>query len=273
MPRYYEIKSKPYIFHAIITLNEVIKIRFGGRTDCIDISIYTTEEDKDYPNIDAIGYDKNCVIDESNAGLLPGTGTVIMVKTALQFVKMLYPNIKHFLFKDLSNIYCHGGTNFPLSTLYIAKYGRTWYQTHFDAEPTLKKDKIEIQRVHHYLNKNIKLEYDTFYSTFIKPHLRYMKKIKTNQIYEVFKESYDENKTYLNFFYQLAEHGDCVMLQEWLPAFIASICSVRFPFVEWKMKEDLAFQKISYNEIKERPFVTRRNNDVKRGGSFPLGKK
>jgi hypothetical protein len=253
----------------------VIKVRFGGKTDCIDFSIFTTTEDKDYPNIDAIGYNRECAVNnqlDKNAGLLPQTGTVIMVKTALRFIKELYPNTKYFIFKDLSHITCYGKIQLRLSSLYIAKYGKTWYQMKFNAKPVKQSDKTAMKRTNSYLNQQLKMDYDIFYNKYIKPFHRSMRKLKVEQLYEAFKESYDSNNTYMEFFLKISENQDCIILQEWLPAFIRSICSIRFEDAEWKIYDDSEFQEINYYKINNKPFVTTRNNNIILGGSFPLGK-
>jgi hypothetical protein len=129
MSIYYKIKSDPYTFAAIIFKEheQLTRFYFGGKEKCVFISIY---KDDDMANLDTIGHGYNCALD----GDLPrGEGTIKLLKSALKFLLYMFPSITSISLLDKSNIECARNTKMYLAYIYLAVYGKTWYQKHFDA--------------------------------------------------------------------------------------------------------------------------------------------
>jgi len=117
--------------------NEVIRyvINLGAKEKgCVSIEA-STKKQKIIPynvaHIIYVKYDKSCNRSET---LQSGTGTRHMITTALNITKKLCPWIDKFEFDDASAKLCtKNGPEISLSYLYIALYGKTWYEQHFDA--------------------------------------------------------------------------------------------------------------------------------------------
>jgi hypothetical protein len=136
--RFYRIKCKQYTFIADIFPDELAErdiIKFDGiKKTCVFFSVYWDDNEKLYPNLEGVSFDAKCSFDDKFQ-LQRKSGTILMLKCALKFLLALYPMIKGIMFKDQSVLKCLGDVRINLSSFYIAKYGRTWYQSKFDAEP------------------------------------------------------------------------------------------------------------------------------------------
>lgn len=78
-----------------------------------------------------VKYNKDCNI---SGNLESGMGTRHMILVSLNVAIQICPWIEKFEFDDASARMCHpNGPEVSLSYLYIALYGKTWYEKHFDA--------------------------------------------------------------------------------------------------------------------------------------------
>ena len=131
------------IFHQYPTVD---KVYIGGKQWCVTFSIYL---DGDLPNIDGIGYDKDCNV---TLNLVKSIGTKHMFLCSLAFIKHIYKNTisSTFILRDTSKIDCNKYKMF-LPHYYILHHGQTWYQKQFGAEPldnTNLRDDLEAFKNH-----------------------------------------------------------------------------------------------------------------------------
>lgn len=106
------------------------KVFVGGKKKCVAFSVYLEEP---APQIDGIGYDSRCNIDQDHRR---DTGTKHMVLTALQFVRMQYPHVETFQVRDTSTIDCaEGRYRMSLACFYLLHHHATYYEAKFHAQP------------------------------------------------------------------------------------------------------------------------------------------
>jgi hypothetical protein len=112
----------------------IYRVIIGGDKGCVFFSVYKDEPDSYSPNLDGLAFDENkCTIGEIK--LEPNVGTVRMLKASIVFLCQLFPQIKNVLFKDASLMNCYKNIKINLYDFYIAKYGKTWYESKFNAIP------------------------------------------------------------------------------------------------------------------------------------------
>ena len=146
---YYILKSRNKRFYAHVwhQYPTIDKVYVGGRQKCVCFSVYLDDDDDDRepPNLDAVGYDENCNLE---GDLLRGHGTKHMMLVAFAFLRRMYNArgvLPYILFKDESKIQCQRGT-MNLSVFYTLHYCQTWYQKHFGAYPNDPRDKEDFDR-------------------------------------------------------------------------------------------------------------------------------
>jgi hypothetical protein len=147
------VKSGKYTFqitdNTFLYEGEIYSRNFkiGGRnSDCVNVSISY----KDYiptAYIPYVVHDPMCSIDMP---LDSGRGTIIMIKTLLNYIHSQISTIPEVTFEDKSNIECatdyeitknrsifrkQGSHIYPIPLYYfsIAFNGETWYENHFNA--------------------------------------------------------------------------------------------------------------------------------------------
>jgi hypothetical protein len=261
---YYEIKSENNKFNAIIIENKFeYIIRFGGTKECINISVY---KDDDKPNINGLSFNSRCSNDEN---LIPGNGTIEMVKSALKFTKHKFPNLtRKFLFKDYSTIDCLKKIQVRLYYYYLTKYGKTWYQKYFNAKPIKGEFISKINDALNILNDpNKKIEYKDF----CKRYLLINNRIRN--LDEALKDLYKDSLNYKEFLMNvIKKYPDCGILDSWFGSFWSDICSFNFYEEFWmiKEKEIERWPEVSIINKKDKPIFKRIKQD---GGFFyPFGK-
>ena len=204
------------------------KIHIGNKKKCIVISVYFDKEEN--PNIDAIGYDKNC--NES-------TGTVHMIKAAMAFVNHKYGHTV-FQFKDKSTIRCKHGYWMPLNIYYIAKYGKTWYEIKLGAKALDEQYYRDLKTFKHAFNKEELSEshYDDLMIN-VKPS-------KKKAFYPYYKQTKNMKEFLGNFW----DH-DCYIFRNWLDRYVQKYIK-NIATMEWQIKHDPAFN-ITIEKLREPP--------------------
>lgn len=250
---FFSIDCESYIFHAsVIKYTSITRIRFGGRDDCIDFTLYNTPEVAPFPNMDAFRHNKLCAV---NKDLANGSGTITMLKSAITFVKQQFPNIKHIQFRDLSTINCDHNVTLELYYYYLAKYGKTWYQKHFDAQLENREMRKKLCNGINTLKTPLTEDYDTFYKTHIGPFISNMKHFKKDfyLFYEGFEKYY--NKNMRTFFKNLLSDIDCLILQYWFSTYLHAIFNISFPIAIWIIKPEKNHVNISISRQTNKPFL------------------
>jgi hypothetical protein len=257
MKRFYKIRSKKYEFYATIQEYEhEHRIKFGGARQCINISIYP---DNNIPNINGISYDSECSIGKD---LHPGDGTIEMVKSALRFVKDLYPNTKEFMLKDHSKIKCKNKIEIPLYYYYITKYGKTWYQDKFGAKPYVKEERKHIKELVRFLKESPMLGIEEFDKVYVKASGCQLRNFADH-----FREEYESSRSYMEFLKNVISNNDCGILMNWFQYFMYKHSDFNFGEAFWVVKVGNDWDDVTYETIDSKP----RFKSVHEGGFFPYG--
>jgi hypothetical protein len=232
--RYYKIKCENHTFLASVEeTNDMYRLKFGGIKACVYLSVY--KDEKEYPNLDALGYGKECDRDSS---LPKKEGTIILLQASLKFLVWLFPFIRHVQFSDASNITCAKGVTIPLATFHFAKYGKTWYQDKFSAKPLDKTVPAMFKKVNNVLEKQYNQTFEKFFKQHVRKHLVNMKGIKTDHLYEMLETCWNEADNYKAFFRNIGAR-DCILLQLWLDEYIKFLLGLSSnALLYWKIKRN-----------------------------------
>lgn len=174
--------------------------------------------------------------------------TVQMIKSSLQYVNSVIPNITVFKFDDMScldilylnnddnedfhymsNIDCNTIFNknelpprkihlpFSLSHYSIALYGQTWYERQFNAKMIDSTQYIKYK-------ESLKILYKTKipFNEFI-----IMNQITDND-YTILKPIYDSTDSWITFFNAIPKKDRCILLHSWLYSFINKLIGNTF---------------------------------------------
>ena len=226
------VKSGEYTFQIIDNTlfsrdkTEIYSRNFkigGNYPDCVNVSIIY-KNNKPYDAIMPILLsDTECSFDKP---LEKGGGSIIMIKTLLQYVYSQIPTLTHIRFDDKSNIECateeelKKGSRFrkkgtyvkpmPLYYFSILFNGQTWYEKHFDAK---QKDEGRHQeyrkRVDEFLHsqeykKNI--SFGRFVSLFDK---------REEEMPELYNY-YNDANTFHAFFQSIPKKDRCRLVGTWI---------------------------------------------------------
>jgi hypothetical protein len=210
----------------------------GMQTDCVNVSISYNQNQPVSAVIPHIMYDADCSVD---IPLDRGQGSVIMIKTLLQYIYQQLPTITEVKFEDKSNIECANeyetktgsksrkkGTYvrpIPLYYFSIAFNGETWYEKYFNAR---QKDK----------NKH------DIYKATIK-NLLYSEEMKTTfiqfleiaqpsvEIIEELEQFYNKTITFGDFFQMIPKQDRCRLVRDWIHIFMSHYLKGFFENTEW----------------------------------------
>jgi hypothetical protein len=166
-------------------------------------------ETDNHPHLEFVTYDSECNVEKN---LIKGRGTVHMVKSAMKFIHVMYPETvgKVFELSDKSYVECQQHNKIevriPLCYLYLVKHGKTWYEDKFAAYKGRQYD-----------------VYKTQYNTM----KRYWKKFRPSfskfaELYDVPKYMYSSMEKVYNkcenvyaFVKNLISDSDCHVLNTW----------------------------------------------------------
>lgn len=228
-------RNDNHIFKAVISPDSYgYSIKFGGNYEkCITISITMVDKVPVYGIISHIQSEQECTLDT----LLLHEETTNFVKACLQFCSMKFPGLKRFIFDDMSNIECgvspsdkpprRLGKPLSLAPLYIAIYGKTWYEMKFAAQmenpETYQsyRDSIEI------LSRPKDMEFSKF---------KQINKLNPEQ--EAILEPLYSTETWSDFFKAIPRIQRCLVMYNWLPTFITRTLAIKFQNNNWYINID-----------------------------------
>lgn len=263
----FEIKYHPYKFIAYVRREEgLYKVLMGKEKECVRISVYDDDSDA---YINSFTLDEKCgeimtdqeiktlmdnrvkslnskkfvkyitsqVNSQVKIGLLPGVGSVALFKAACMVVFRLFPKVNSISFKDTSKIYSKikKYISISLPSLYIIKYGQTWYEKKFGAI-TLDQDyknKINLQ-IKNLLSEKLSEDFDTFYKINIEPVGKRFEDQQIKKLFDykkIFKEKYLKSETISDFVGNILQDYDCLLLVDWLENYVNDR-------IEWKTNKD-----------------------------------
>lgn len=151
--KFYRIQSGAYVFYAKVQMSntddpddETITVSIGSKRTPMCLLILLDSQEATTGILQNVSYDERCT---SNQPMPKKIGTRAMVQAALACIKALFPNVVYLTYTDESFFLCEGKKVATANMAFILN-GKTWYETHFHAEPenkeayeTLKKLYIE----------------------------------------------------------------------------------------------------------------------------------
>jgi len=208
-----------------------------GKTDspCLSISIISYDQQEVFglervetANIINIKNIRDCILDDVSDDIYTHHSfTKEMLFSVIDYICETYPYIKRFKLNDKSYIPCDENDTVDLLTYSIALYGKTWYESTWNAT---QKPSHYIQyrkEVDHYTQKETKDSYtwDIFTAKFLDSATPYAHSMFSTQN-DVYRKLYESSDTFPEFFRKLAKTIDrdkkCMFFKHWLELFIYS---------------------------------------------------
>jgi hypothetical protein len=196
-----------------------------------------------------IEYNKACNKDST---LQSGQGTRDMIYLAMNVVQTLCPWVTSFSLRDASARMCQSnGPEINLSDMYIALYGKTWYENHFKA----KIQNYDTYELYRKLLKKLKSK--TF--KIASPYERFSRAFNLNFTEDIII-IYNKSLTFKEFFEKLnntiPKEDLCLLLQSWITKFIRDLILERHFLIEnqWIItndKKDINLTNIIESEYKQ----------------------
>jgi hypothetical protein len=226
--KYYTIKRGRFTFSC--TMDSVgvdaWRIYFGGKKDCVTIYVQkNTSICGVAPPHQRIH--RNIIFNEH---CIDGY-TVMMVKTALSFVLTKFKHINAFELIDASYIEC-----VPLNTLYIAKTGKTWYESKFgayiDNERQREKYHEGIKRLHALPIDDL----PNLVENFVKRYRIQMLKMNDRlfqSLLDTLTSKATKHTKMRGLLQEMTSTLDCLAMDKWLAAYLHSIHKFDFNNTLW----------------------------------------
>lgn len=256
------IKNNTYSYDGYIISRN---FNIGGfNTDCVNVSIIYKNNEPIYANIPHLMHDPECSID---IPLDKGKGTIIMIKTLLEYIHNKIPSIKEFEFEDKSRIESASqeelerkksknmkkGTNLipiPLYYFSIAFNGITWYEKQFNAR---LKDPIK----HNLYREKVK---ELLYSGELKQKTTFIEFLQISRppsiyIINELEPYYDNSNTFNDFFQSIPSKDRIRLVRDWIENFMLYYLKEVFSNKGWII--EIPVIKINTDPI---------NQDEKKGG-------
>ena len=214
----------------------------GADTVCVDVSITYKNNEPYSASIPYLLHNPDCSIDFP---LEKGKGTIIMIKTFLEYIHNKIPSIKEFHFEDKSQIESASqeeieikgsknmkkGTNFipiPLYYFSIAFNGITWYEKHFNARlKDPKKHKLYREKVD-----------DLLYSGELKQKISFIEFLQISkppslEIINELKPYYETSNTFNEFFQSIPPNKRIRLVRDWIENFMLHHLKKVFSNKDW----------------------------------------
>lgn len=245
------VTSGPYTFQIIDNTllsrdkTEIYSRNFkigGTYPDCVNVSvIYENNKPVDacMPNLFS---DPECSFSQP---LDKGEGTILMIKTLLQYVYTQLPSLTHVKFDDKSSIECateedlKKGSRFrkkgtyvkpmPLYYFSILFNGQTWYEKHFNAKQIDDRHQLYRRRIDEFLyltDFKTNMEFDKFVSLFDK---------REDEMIELY-QYYKNTNTFYKFVRSIPRDERCRLVGPWIEQFMKFILKDVFYNENWIIK-------------------------------------
>jgi hypothetical protein len=201
-----------------------IKIGSLDYSDCVNVSIAYDDDKPTTAYIPYVLHDPERSID---IPLDRGSGSIIMIKTVLDYIHKNLPTITEINFEDNSYIEIQkkGVYPIPLYFFSIAFNGETWYEKNFNAR---QKD---LNKHSMYRAKII----DVLYSDKTKPD--FMTFIKQAQppmeLLDELEKYYTSSTTLGQFFQSIPKSDRCRLVRDWIDVFMSYYLSDVFDNKNW----------------------------------------
>ena len=261
-----EIKVGKYTFlikdNILSYDNRIISRNFsigGSDTVCVNVSITYKNNEPNYASIPYLLHDPDCSIEFP---LDKGKGTIIMIKTLLEYIQEKIPSIKEFHFEDKSQIESASqeeierktsknmkkGTNLipiPLYYFSIAFNGITWYEKQFNARlKDPKKHNLYREKVLELLYSE-ELKQKTSFIEFLQ-----ISKPPSLDIINELEPYYNNSNTFNDFFQSIPSKDRIRLVRDWIENFMLHHLKKVFSNKDWIIEVPFVMNENVMNEKK-----------------------
>jgi hypothetical protein len=125
--KYKDRKYKKTYYATITKTKKEDTVIIGGVT--IKCVVITVDNKNNIAILQTVQHCTECSFFDK---LKKGVETINMIQSALKMIIAMYPNISEIEFADNSFIQCNNGKRISLPEFYYIKYGKTWYEKHFN---------------------------------------------------------------------------------------------------------------------------------------------
>lgn len=198
------------------------EISVGGSTPrCVTIHVF---HDEKYVYLLELLYDSFCNLDNN---LVKKQGTIAMIHAAFALCKHLFPDKTSIHFTDESVIKCQNDNSLPLPEVYLMLYGKTWYQTHFDAKIN-KKYERKLQNLQNVLQAKPTMKWDLLWS-------RFLSMTFPTNVKDTIHQNFIHASSWHEFFLSIKDNR-CKYWRDWvIPFFNTLFKGKRIRGTEWHM--------------------------------------
>lgn len=265
----YRFKTRMNTFQAIVNDDESF-VKIGGKTykDCINITLIKKDGIPVYAKIPHLESEPECGV-ERFLDKNEKDATTDFIRGSLQVINHLYPSVTQFEFMDDSKIECGEKKSatpprkmvIPLSLafLYIAKYGKSWYEEKFNAKHIDEKIYERYRESTKILFQPKTMSYEIF---------KRDNSLNKEQD-EFLKPLYEKSISWNEFFISVPKDDQCKMFVNWLPFFIAKLLNYTFINNGWLIdittmpKTDLKdITKVMVGGLKKNTRKNKRNSFI-----------
>lgn len=234
--KYYTIKRGRFTFSC--TMDSVgvdaWRIYFGGKKDCVTIYVQKNTAIQ-IATLSGVNYNEHCV-DGGISEILPRGYTAMMVKTALSFVLKKFKHINTFELIDASYIECAKRITVPLNTLYIAKTGKTWYESKFGAYIDNERQREQYHAAIKRLNALSIDDLPNLIENFVKRYRMQMLKMNDRlfqSLLDTLTSKAAKHTKMRGLLGEMSSTLDCLAMDKWLDAYLHSIHKFDFNNTLW----------------------------------------
>jgi len=212
----------------------------GTYPDCVNVSIIYENNKPVNASMPSLLSDPECSF---FTPLEKGSGSIIMIKTLLNYVYTQLPTLTHINFDDKSSIECateeefKKGSKFrkkgtyvkpiPLYYFSILFNGQTWYEKHFDAkqndEVRYQQYKTRLAEFLYLAEFKTNLRFDRFVSLIDK------REEEMSELYQYYNNANNFN----DFFQSIPKQDRCRLVRSWIEQFMKYILKDVFYNENW----------------------------------------
>lgn len=261
--------------------------KIGGEyPDCVNVSIsYNAENVPMYAKIPHALYDPECAL--GHTPLDRGAGSILMIKTLLNYVHQKIPSIKEVEFEDKSSIECANetelsrvrnkkrGTNVypvPLNYFSIAFNGQTWYEKHFNArQKNSAKHALYREQVSRFLYSEETKSQISFVQFLSIASLSGMSAEQATALIDELEPLYTRAKKYADFFQSMPTRRRCILVRGWLVNFMEHFLKDVFNNEGWVMDIPFAVESAGGGRRGTRKYYLPKSRIIRNRTSNTLG--
>jgi hypothetical protein len=227
----YEITSENYRFVATINKQvSDIEVLVGLTDNCAMLELNV---DKSLIYLGDVFYLPKCanrVLDPEKL-LDKGSGTIEFLNATISFLFTIFKGIYGITFRDMSYIKSKIDNDIEVSLrdIYLACYGKTWYEEHFKALPA------DMEHTYDMLYKFNKHCENTICNDFTDFRTKYIDRFKlSSSSIQIISDTYNDTlgSNIRDFFVKLRGH-DCSIYNGWLSYFVKKHTKTNLDYTTW----------------------------------------